>query len=243
MATGPMNDREWLLDTMSDYYDELKHALAARGGEFEALSTGDRKHASELVSQRVHEFSKLFDNDLIVKVALSMIEDLYKAGVSATVWGPGYESYVSAVWGTMFAALRDRGYTIRYIVENTWPDDELRPVQFFPSLFGLAGVTYICPSAMAAELPELKGAPVTTAGLRPGLAEGRFIAQEALKELVKQGKHFAYFETDFDPGCLDIVFALPKPPGTIEIFRNEALVPGSTVALSLTALDGSLPAT
>jgi len=41
-----MNDREWLLDTMSDYYDELKHALAARGGEFEALSTGDRKHAS-----------------------------------------------------------------------------------------------------------------------------------------------------------------------------------------------------
>lgn len=242
MVRGPMKDSEWIFDNLVDYYDELKHALAVRGAAFEALGIGDRKHASQLVSQRVQEFSKLFDDDFIVKVALSMIEELYRAGLSATVWNSGYQSYVSAVWGTMFAAVHDRGYTIRYVVENTWSDIDVRPVQFFPSLFGSAGIAYVCPSAMAAELPELKGAPLTKVGLKPGLAEGRVIAQMTLNELVKQGKHFAYFETDFDPGCLDTVFALPKPPGTINIFRNQVSIPGSKVELNLVALEESPPA-
>jgi hypothetical protein len=243
MTTKPTKDSEWLFNRIFDYYEVSSHTLAVRGAAFEALYEADRKRISQLVSQRVQDISKQFNNEVFVKMAWLMVDDLYRAGLEATVWGPGYQSYVQAVWGTMFAALKSRGYTIRYIVENTWPDDDVRPVQFFPLLFESAGIRYICPSAFAAELPEFKGAPMTNAGLKLGMREGRHIAQMAMKEVAKQGKHFAYFETDFDPGCLDIVFALPSPPGTIEVFRNEAAVPGSNVKLAITPLEGTPLAT
>jgi len=242
VTSKKFNEADWRFDTIGAYYDEEEHSLSVQGAKLAKLSDANRKRAADLIAQRVKSFSKLFDNDVIVQVVLSMIEDLYRAGIGATEWGPGHESYVAAVWGTMFAVVKDRGFTIRYVVENTWPQDLLRPVQFFPNLFGLTGIVYICPSEIASELPELEGAPITTEGMKTGLPLGRHIAQEAVKKVAEQGKHFAYFETDFEPGCLDSVFALSKPAGTIQIFRNEAPDLGTKVELTLVPLEESPPA-
>lgn len=232
LSTNRETDSEWLFDTIGAYYDEQHQALATFGAALEDMEAADRPRISQLVSERVTQFSALFNDEQIVQLVVSMVDDLYRAGSTISAWGEGFELYVAAVWGTMFNAVQDRGLTVRYIVENTWPDDQLRPVQFFPAFFGAAGITYVCPSFFASQLPELEGAPLTADGLRPGLAEGRLIAKEVALQLAASGRQFAYFETDFDDGCLDSILELPKPRGTIQILRNQAPIPGSTVELT-----------
>jgi hypothetical protein len=69
----------------------------------------------------------------------------------------------------------------------------------------------------------------TTANLAPVTAEGRALAHAAAQQAITGGRHLAYFEIDWQPGSLDPLDALPAPPGTVIVFRNDVPEPGTTV--------------
>jgi hypothetical protein len=232
MADGSEISGQWRLSSLVDYYDFNQDCPSQNCLRLAALNEQDRAIALSTVEQTVAGFSAAFDDGLLPQVASSVVDDLYKYG-STSVWGPLQWDYIRAVWGTFFSELRSRGFNLRYVVENTFPDPLQRPIELFPNLFGAAGLIYICPHELALKLPEGVHVEPSLANLRFLVAEARDIAGRLAKECVEQGKHFAYLELDYDEGSLATVNGLAASPGSIQIFRNLAPTAGSTIQVVL----------
>jgi hypothetical protein len=237
MASETLDVETWKLSSLVAYYDESNHTLATRSTNLATLNADDQQQALAAVVERVASAIGQLDNDAISNAALSMIDDLYRAACTIIEWGPPQQQYVAAVWGTAFELVSQRGYTVRYVVENTWPDGLVRPIDVFPSLFGLAGFVYLCPHQAAASLPEAALAPRTVEGLSNTIEEGRYIVGEAIKQLSETNRHLVYLEADLQPSGLGAILEMPETPGVIEIFRNEAPIPGSKVTVKRIPLE------
>ena len=226
----------WRHPNITDYYDVNTSAVqrnAARLGKLDGTGLQD---AIQGIRAGVLAHLQTYDNELLSKVAVSFVDDLYKFGCTATAWDEPSSRYVNAVWGTLFPYLTERGIQVRYVVDNTWPDGLQRPLQFFPELYSLAGVTYICPHAIAVELPEAQGAEQSVGGLSGLALEARLVAAQLVTAAGERRMHFTYLEADFVEGALDVVRGLPMSPGTIEIFRTEPGLPGTSIELRMEPL-------
>ena len=235
MTDGGMS-AQWQFPSLVDYYNFDQEVLIEQPARLAALDDEGRAVALSTVQRAVAGQAGALDDEALPMTAVSVIDDLYKAGNIAVTWGQANRDYVGAVWGTFFAVLTDRGFALRYVVENTFPEPLDRPLVFFPDLFGAAGVLYLCPHEVATRLPEAGTAEHTLGGLRFLVEEARDMACGIVEEVaVARHGHLAYLEIDFDEGCLDRILGLPRAPGTISVFRNEAALPGSNVEVSIEA--------
>ena len=233
MNQSKFDEEAWRLASLVYYYDELQTALVIRSADLEKLGPEDQLKAVVVVAQCVGAAIGQLDDDALTGVAVSMIDDLYRAACTMTEWSTAQAEYVAAVWGTAFKIITERGFTVRYVIENTWQDGLVRPIDAFPMIFSQAGFVYLCPHAMAANLPDAAGAARTFEALKNVIAEGRDIASMALKQLSGSRRHLVYLEADYQKGCLDEVIALPSPLGLILIERHEAPTPGSKVNVTI----------
>ena len=203
------------------------------GARLDALDLDQMAAALETVATTVRTKTEALDSDLLKRIAVSVADDFYKSLASISNWSDGADSYVRAVFGTFFDILTERGIPLRYVVENTYAQDLICPLQFFPDVFAAVGFIYDCPHLLALRLAQGDGRfpdGIPDAGdLAPWLAEGRDVASQLACKATDSQRHLMYLEVDFVEGALDEVLSLPGASGTIIIFRNEAPVMGSNV--------------
>jgi hypothetical protein len=235
VADGSDIGEQWRLPSLVDYYDFNQDCLSRNSIRLAALSETDQATALSVVERSVTACLTNVNDETLAKWAISLADDLYKSGNFEGPWGPPQWAYVRAVWGTFFSVLGGRGLTLRYVIENAFPDPLQRPLWLYPNLFQSAGIVYICPHALARELPEGKQVEPSLANLRPLVAEGRVIAGSLAEKCTELDKHFVYLELDFDEGCLSAVSSLTAGPGTIKMFRNTAPIAGSTILADIVA--------
>lgn len=217
----------WHFPSLVDYYDANTGIVADSARRLSALDDAERAEALKLIALEVLEHTAALPPDMLGNIAVSITDDLYKTLARATGWSDLTTRYVQAVFGTFFGVLGQRGRAVRYIVENTFPDFLDRPILFYPTIFGAIGVPYSCPHLWAYRLAKADGffgdgEDLTIANLARWIDEGRHMAARFDRQATDSGKHLAHFEIDYTVGSLDEVFALPAPPGTIVIFRNQS---------------------
>ncbi len=223
---------QWRLGTLTDYYDYNASRLLEMPKKLATLGDASRALALVTVRSQVRRLAGDLEDDLLLAVSVSMVDDLYKSAGILTDWNPPTAEYVTAVWGTFFDVMAARGYLMHYIVENTFPDHLGRPLQLYPEVFGAAGIIYVCPHHIATKLPEGAEAEPSLAGLRHLLAEGRYLAKEVATQATGQNSSLMYLEIDYDAGCLDEILSLSAAPGVVTVVRNQAPQPGSTVEVT-----------
>jgi hypothetical protein len=234
------NASDWTFADLVQYYDANTDVLPESARRLAALGAADKECALAQIAATVqaHIAQLRTDGIDIARVAVSAADDLYKTLFRAQEWSPESTAYLRAVFGTFLAAASSWGIQVRYVVENTFPDYLDRPLIFYPEMFRQAGFIYVCPHEFAWRLAEhdgllSAGQDPTIGNLAPLSAEGRTLAHEAARRAVTDGRHLAYFEIDWQPGSLDPLDALPAPPGTVIVFRNDVPAPGTTVEVRI----------
>lgn len=227
---------QWKLPSLVDYYDFDQEALVKRSSQLALLDEAEQSIALSSVAETVAAMLAGFDDDFLPDVALSMLDDLYKSAIWIVEWGPAQADYIRDVWGTLFRTLTERGFTMRYVIDNTFPLGLERPLSLLPELFGQAGIVYVCPHQLALGLPEAANVEHSVDGLRQFIGESRHLANELVERLVTSETHVVYLELDYEEGCLDVVRSLRAAPGTILVFRNEEPVAGSSVEMKVVPL-------
>lgn len=223
---------QWRLGALTDYYDHEASCLVEMPRRLALLGNAGRALALETVRLQVNRLAGDLTDDLVQAVSVSMIEDLYKSGSVLPQWNPSTAQYVTAVWATFFEVMTTRGYSMHYIVENTFPDHLERPLQLYPVLFTAAGITYVCPHHLATKLPDAADAERSVAGLRHWLNEGRYLAEQVATRAARQNQSLMYLEIDYDAGCLDRILSLSAAPGVVIVVRHLAPQAGSTVQVT-----------
>lgn len=228
-------DAQWRSISLVDLYDFNQSSLSVRAAQLGELAPDDVIYAYDAIRETVVQQASALDDEMLCGLATSVADDLYRHGSSLTRWEGIDQTYVAAVCGTFFALLNQLGYTLNYLVENTFPDDLTRPLSLFPEMYQLAGIVYVCPHEVATRLPEGSTVPHTTEGLRPLVDESRHVSQLLVERAMQNGSNIAYLELDFDPGCLDEVLRMmSQQPGSIHVFRNAPPLPGTKVNVQIT---------
>ena len=224
---------QWRFRSLPDYYTSDQQVLVEQPALWPPSTTKVEQSRCRPCNRSSRAKPSAMDDDFLPKAAVSFIEDLYKAGNVVTEWGPFHHAYVTAVWGSFFSVVSDRGFVMRYVAENTYPEPLDHPLILFPDLFGAAGIVYTYPHTLATRLPRRRDrrAHARRSPVPPG--GGQRDGPKTAEQVVELRRHLVYLEIDFEDGCLDGIMSLPGAPGTISVFRNAAPLPGTTVKVSI----------
>ena len=235
MADNPTIGEQWRFRSLLHYYDSREECLVRQSNRLALLSEIELSEALAAVIETVSAHVTLLDDEVLPQVAASVADDLYKSANALEHWGPAQRAYVKAVWGTFFNCVTSRGFALRYVTDNQFPEHLQRPLQLFPDMFGLAGLVYICPHHIALSLPEAAQAEPSIVGLRPLVEEARYIAAKVVQQINKERsrRHLLYLELDYDPGCLEAIIRFGEKPGSMSIFRNEPGIQGTSIQLKI----------
>jgi hypothetical protein len=225
--------QDWMLPNITDYWDERVEAIERLSRVLAEVPEADRlAHLKSIVTAVTRHATALSDADL-VKYAVPIVEDLYKALAKSTYYDDPLRQYLAATGSPYFHALTARGYMVHYFIDNTW--DRLDgPVIGFPIWFRAAGLFYICPQEIACSQFE-KDQPREKwpALVSKYIDDGRSVADRLAHRCHAEGRHFVYL--DIDATDFEIAIKLGKGPGVIFVFRQEAPNPGSRCAVNLPA--------
>jgi hypothetical protein len=201
------------------------------------MNSEDHERVLNVVHRRIAELATRVPDDELAPMVATSLDELYRAGTSLALWSPDVAAYVRASWATLLAALGARGYRLLYVIDHEYPERIGRPLELYPDLFTAAGSGYVCPHAIANQLPAAYDAEVTIEGLASFLAEGRELAVAEVAAAAEQRHHVVYLEIASEPGCLDAVLALGQEPGTVLVVRTGA--PGGDQPLEITTVPRS----
>ena len=227
---------DWSLPLVG-YWDQQAHAI--NGGTLRLIELGapERTAACGEIRRAVLEGVRALDDERLLKAAVTMVDDLYKYVNDAVLMDAALFEYLDAFGRTFTAAVRERGYVIRYVVDNTFSGiDHLTvgPFDLFPRVFNAAGFVYVCPQQLALRLMEGDGiaASAYEEAVPRYIAEARMLADRLATQCLAEGRHFVFLEADYEDGALDAALAGDKAPGVLTVFRNEAPLPGTSVSIT-----------
>ena len=223
---------ETMLPKITDYWDQQVEAISTMAGRLAALNSDARERALNGFVSAIARHVEAIPEPLLVSVAVVVADDLYKAACWIDRWDDSVNAYLSATAGQFWTLIADRGYTVRYLVDNTFETWE-RPLQLFPAWFAAANFVYVCPQAIAADLIKADGGSDTTLKeqLPRYVAEARAVTEKVLARCRTEGRHYILLDLDYDERTLQSSLAERGRPGVITVFRNQAAEPGTTVAL------------
>jgi hypothetical protein len=181
---------------------------------------------------RRRQFGVLPD-ELLANVAVSLVDDVYKAACASNRWDAGLGAYLDAAIGTASAIVAERGLTIQYTVDNAWENMQ-KPLELFDMWFGAAGLVYICPQALVLKLisadPEARDQAAEDL-VSKYEDEARYLADQVVAECQADQRHFVHLDTDYRDDAFSAAFEKIEAPGFLTIFRNEAPQASSTVSV------------
>lgn len=212
----------WRRESIAEYLDVDAGAPVTQAEALSVMNSEDHERVLNVVHRRIAELATRVPDDELAPMVGTALDELYRAGTGLALWSPDVAAYVRAAWATIVAALGARGYRVLFVVEHEYPERIGRPLELYPDLFTAAGATYVCPHAIANQLPAAYDAEVTVEGLAPFVAEGRELAVAEVAAAAADRHHVVYVEIAPEPGCLDAVLALGGDPGTLLVVRRGA---------------------
>lgn len=226
---------EWKL-RLVDYWDQNIDAINTQVLRLSQLEPAERDLACTQISQTVAEQLAHLSDRQVQKAAVSMVDDLYKYVNDQVLMHTALLAYLDAVARTLITTLHQRGYQLHYVVENQFSGAEfiLRgPCDLFPRIFQAAGLVYICPHALAWQLMQADGVIASdyAALIVTYLDEARGLANRLVRQCQVSSRSLIFLEVDYQHGALDEVLAGSGMPGVLSVIRQDAPLPGSTVAV------------
>jgi hypothetical protein len=226
---------EWDLPIV-EYWDQERGAINNATRRLLALSEEDRIAACNEIRSAVTRRLDALDDDLLLKASVSMVDDLYKYVNDEVLFDRALLQYLEAFGRAFTSVVHDRGYVIRYVVENQFSGVDylmLGPFDLFPKIFNAAGFVYICPQHLALRI--MKGDGVAASDYESAIdryiAEARTVAERLLTQCQEEGLHYIFLETDYQEGALDAAVRGNGSPGVLGIFRDDAPVAGTSVSI------------
>jgi hypothetical protein len=229
---------DWMLPNITDYWDERVEAIERLSRVIAEAPEAERAAQLASITAAVGRHADALPEADLVKYAVPIVEDLYKAASKRSYLDEPLLQYLAAIGSPYFQALTARGYMVHYFIDNTYERLD-GPALAFPLWFDAAGLFYICPQEIACTgFEKDKPREQWQALVTRYIADGRVAAEQLANRCHAAGRHFVYLDID----ATDFAMAL-KPsgqPGVIHVFRNEAPIPGSRCVMRLP--DGPRPA-
>jgi len=230
--------KEWFFSNIYDYWDQRKDSIYRYSSKLANLDREERSEALRVIEMAIEHHVKSASDELLVKYAFVMTDDLYRA--ANRTWNKFNQmlySYLEASSGILCKLLSERGFTIHYLIDNTYKNSYqgmLKPLEIFRDWFQGSSFVYICPQEIAMEIVGSLGKDKFECfSLLPsGLKEARNIANILLEECNTERRHYVFLDTDWQPGSFAASMVSDKNPKVITIIRNQAPVPGSKCYVS-----------
>lgn len=220
-----------------DYWDQRTGAINRNAFRLGRLDGPERAAACGEIRDAVRARAQALGDTHLLQAAVTLVDDLYKYVNDEVLMGPALFEYLDAFGRTFTRTVRERGYVIRYVVDNQFSGVDflmLGPFDVFPKIFNAAGFVYVCPQHLALRL--MQGDGIAASGYEGALAryidEARIVGDQLVGKCHDDGLHYVFLEADYQDGALDAALRGSGDPGVLSVFRNDAPVPGSEVSIS-----------
>jgi hypothetical protein len=225
---------QWMLPNIFDYLDSRNDAVQ----RFAAMVKASPNPESDLsaIREAVSEHTRVLPLERLWTVSYVIADDLYKAGDRLPVWDEEHRQYVEASAATFFEGFHEKGYVLRYFINNGFEQTDWgmqRPLYLLPQLFRAAGLAYICPETLALSLMEARGTP-SSDFLKEYWRykdESRDVAKQAIRHYGKLRNSYVVLELGDDSDLLDEISA-DAETNAVTVFRSEPPVANSKISFT-----------
>jgi hypothetical protein len=219
---------------LADYWDQTSGAINRAALRLSKLNGPERLVACGQIRDAVRMGAHALADGQLLQAAVSMVDDLYKYVNEEVLMDEALFDYLDAFGRTLTKSVRERGYVIRYVVENQFSGIDflmLGPFDLFPRVFNAAGFVYICPQQLGLHLMRADGITASeyARAIAQYITEARLVGDKLVSKCHDDDQHYVFLEADYQKGALDIALRGRGAPGVLSVFRQDAPVPGSEV--------------
>lgn len=222
----------WTFKNITDYWDQNKDAIFSHSAEIDRSTAEMKNSIFTSIELAIKDFEKSASDKEMALQAFVMTEDIYKAANRDVVsFGETAFKYLSASAGTFCHLLSKRGFSIHYLVDNTYEQSAwgmTKPFRIYEPWFNAVGFVYICPQKIALDMMQPNDLDQYFVRLPQYIREARDLADALIMRCHEQQRHYMLLDTDYDPELFKKAEAEATRPLTLTIFRNEAPVKGSS---------------
>lgn len=231
----------WMLPKLSDYLNPETDAVQ-RFADKVKISPHPERDLKE-IREAVSEHTKILPLKWLWTMSYLIADDLYKTGNRLPLWAEEHRQYVNATAATFFEMFHEKGYVLRYGVNNGFEQTDVgmqRPLYLLPALFRAAGLVYICPEEVGLSLMESDGIPGSNFLKEYGRYkdESRDMAKKLISKCNEVRKSYVVLDLGDDPDLFHETRADTETK-MVTIFRSEPPVVNSNVSVSLPKLESS----
>jgi hypothetical protein len=225
----------WMLPKLSDYLNPQTDAVQRFADKVE-ISPHPERDLKE-IREAVSEYTKVLPLKWLWTFSYVITDDLYKTGNSLPLWAEQHRQYIDASAGTFFQRFQEKGYVLRYGINNSFEQTDFgmqRPLYLLPALFAAAGLVYVCPEKLSLDLMKKDGIPSSEFLKTYGRyeAESRDVAQLLLKKCNAMRKSYVVLELGDSKELLSEISA-DSETNAVKLFRNEPPVADTHVSFTL----------
>ena len=225
----------WMLPKITDYLDSQTDAVQRFADKVDTSPHPERDLRE--IREAVSEQTRVLPPKWLLTTSYIFADDLYKAGNRLPMWAEQHRQYIDASAGTFFQRFQEKGYVLRYGINNSFEQTDFgmqRPLYLLPALFAAAGLVYVCPETLSLDLMKNDGIPSSEflKTFRRYEAESRHVAQLLLKQCNAMRKSYVLLELGDREELLSEISA-DSQTNVVKLFRNEPPVAGTRVSVTL----------
>jgi hypothetical protein len=229
----------WLLSKITDYWDSKRDSIEKYASEITTASPEVRANSLDAIRKAIAEHVRVLPERTLLDVLWIVADDLFKAGNSVSGEGGGFDSYLEASAGTLFALARKRKCILHYLVDNVYEQTEFgmrRPLELYENWFRSAGLVYICPQRLAISLMnhDKHDSKQNFKLLPKYINEAIDLARLSVEKCHTDARHYVFLNADSSdkPFSFECCLKIAGSPGIVTALRTEAPIVGSKVSIT-----------
>jgi len=225
----------WILPKISDYTNPQTDAVQRFADKVE-ISPHPERDLKE-IREAVSEHTRVLQLKWLLTASYVIADDLYKTGNRLSLWAEQHRQYIHASAGTFFQRFQEKGYVLRYGINNSFEQTDFgmqRPLHLLPALFAAAGLVFVCPETLSLDLMKHDGIPSSEFLKTYGRyeAESRHVCSNLLKKCNAMRKSYVVLELGDSQELLSEISA-DSETGVVKLLRNEPPVADTHVSVTL----------
>lgn len=220
----------WFFDKITEYWDnQNKNSIFEYSQMISKYPDAKQIKVKEEISKAVENHLKVLNDEQITTVAFVIADDIYKSANEFRIYNEYISEYLYASAGTFFKRLKQRGYTLHYLTNNSFTNLQ-RPLQIFRYCFMPAEIKYICPHEIALELMKNDGLDENdfSNNIVAYLREAEDIGNRIIDKCHKNKDSYFSLQINEDQRKFQKSIDLIGSQGVITVWRTEAPVDGTS---------------